>query len=144
MTILHLKRRRDHGSMSIEAVLIIPVFLVFLALIAAIGRTAAVQEDLHASIVAAVRIASLQPSSIAGEDAARTAIENHLADEGVRCISSDISINTYALDLPPGQPGEVWATITCMVPLSDLSVPGLPGQIRLTDTFSTPIDPYSQ
>ena len=143
MTASHLTRL-DQGSMSIEAVLIIPVFLVFLALIAAIGRTAAVQEDLHASIVAGVRIASLESSSFDGENAARTAIENHLADEGVTCTSSDISINTDALDLPPGQPGEVWATIACTVPLSDLSVPGLPGHIRLTDTFSTPIDPYSQ
>jgi len=129
--------------MSIEAVLIIPAFLVFLALIAAIGRTAAVQEDLHASIVAGARIASLAPSSSAGETQARTAIENHLAEEGVKCTYIDISINSHALDLPPGQPGEVTATITCTVPLSDLSVPGLPGQIRLTDTFSTPIDPYT-
>jgi len=134
---------KQRGSMSIEAVLIIPAFLIFLALIAAIGRTAAVREDLHASVVAGARIASLQTSSQAGESAARTAIESHLSDEGVDCTYIDISINSYAMDLPPGQSGEVTATITCTVPLSDLSVPGLPGQIQLSDTFSTPIDPYS-
>jgi len=129
--------------MSIEAVLIIPAFLVFLALIVAIGRTAAVREDLHSSVVAGARIASLQTSSAAGEVEARAAIENHLREEGVACVSIDISINSYALDLPPGQSGEVSATITCTVPLADLSVPGLPGQIHLSETFSTPIDPYS-
>ena len=98
-------RGREQGSMSIEAVLIIPAFLVFLALIAAIGRTAAVQEDLHASVVAGARIASLAPSSSVGETQARTAIENHLADEGVKCTYIDISINSHAVDPPPGQPG---------------------------------------
>ena len=129
--------------MSIEAVLIIPAFLVFLALIAAIGRTAAVREDLHASVVDGARIASLATTSAEGESSARTAVENHLSEERVDCIYIDISINSYAVDLPPGQPGEVSATVTCTVPLSDLAVPGLPGQIRLTETFSTPIDPYS-
>ena len=136
--------RRDRGSMSIEAVLIIPAFLLFLALIAAIGRTAALTEDLHASVVAGARIASLAPSSTVGDSSARTAIKDHLDEEGVKCTDIDISINSQALDLLPGQPGEVSATVTCTVPLSDLSVPGLPGQIRLTETFSTPIDPYSQ
>jgi len=136
--------RRDRGSMSIEAVLIIPAFLLFLALIAAIGRTAAVREDIHTSVVAGARIASLASSSTEGESSARTAIKDHLSAEGVKCTDIDISINSQALDLLPGQPGEVSATVTCIVPLSDLSVPGLPGQIRLTETFSTPIDPYSQ
>ena len=138
------RSRWDRGSMSIEAVLIIPAFLLFLALIAAIGRAASVTEDLHASVVAGARIASLASSSSAGESAARTAIEDHLSAEGVNCIYIDISINSQALDLPPGQPGEVSATVTCAVPLADLSVPGLPGQIQLTETFSTPIDPYTQ
>ena len=130
--------------MSIEAVLIIPAFLLFLALIAAIGRTAAVREDIHASVVDGARIASLAPSSTEGDSSARTAIKNHLKAEGVKCTNIDISINSQALDLPPGQPGEVSATVTCTVRLSDLSVPGLPGQIRLTETFATTIDPYSQ
>jgi len=129
---------------SIEAVLIVPAFLIFLALIAAIGRTAAVREDLHASVVAGARIASLAPSSQSGESSARTAMENQLKQDGVTCIDIDISINSYAVDLSPGQPGEVSASVTCTVPLADLAVPGLPGQIRLTETFSTPIDPYTQ
>ena len=39
--------------------------------------------------------------------------------------------------------GSVSATITCAVPLADLGVPGLPGQVSLTESFSTVIDTYA-
>jgi hypothetical protein len=41
-----------------------------------------------------------------------------------------------------GQPATVRATVTCVVPLSDLSVPGLGGHKTITSTFFSPIDQY--
>ena len=138
------KTNRTQGSISIEAVLIIPAFLLFLALILAIGRTAGVQADLHAAVVSGARTASLESTAASGEAAARQAIEDHLSREGVTCVFLDVSVDARALDLPPGQPGSVSASVTCAVPLADLAVPGLPGQIRITESFATPIDTYSQ
>ena len=126
-----------------EAVLIIPAFLLFLALIAAIGRTASTQADIHAAAVEGARIASLATGSTAGTTTAHSAAQAHLTREGVTCLALDIVVDAAALDLPPGYPGTVSVTITCVVPLSDLGVPGLPGQITLRDHFTTPIDPYS-
>jgi hypothetical protein len=42
-----------------------------------------------------------------------------------------------------GQPGQVTATVTCTVRLSDLTaVPGMPGSRTLTATFVSALDPY--
>ena len=133
---------RTVGSVSIEAVLIIPAFLLFLVLILAIGRIAMVKADLHASVVNAARVASMETCSWCADTAARTAITTTLVADKVPCLDPDIVINAAALDQPPGQPGSVSASITCVVQLSDLGVPGMPGQIRITSSFATSIDPY--
>jgi len=143
MTARRQRPGRTTGSVSIEAVLIIPAFLLFVALIAAIGRTAGVQEEVHAAAVEAARVASLASSAATGESAGRAAVLAHLAQDGVNCLSLVISINSQSLDRPPGQPGTVTASVTCVVPLADLAVPGLPGQVTIADSFSTPIDPYT-
>ena len=136
-------RRRTSGSVSIEAVMIIPAFLLFLALIAAVGRTAGAQADIHAAAVEGARITSLASTAAAGDKAAQKAIKAHLTKDKVTCQPLTISINSQALDKPVGQAGTVSATITCVITLSDLAVPGLPGTITLTDSYAVPIDPYA-
>ncbi|MCL2784433.1 MAG: hypothetical protein FWD55_03150 [Propionibacteriaceae bacterium] len=136
------RTQQTQGSISIEAVLIIPALLLFLALLLAIGRTAVVRADLHAAVVTGTRFAAMETSSSRGEAAAIQAIEDHLAREGVRCITVNLTVNTSALDLPPGQAGAVSATATCVVSLADLMAPGLPGSIRISTSFTTSIDPY--
>jgi len=131
------------GSVSIEAVMIIPAFLLFMALILAIGRTVSVQADLHASVVAAARIASMQTCALCADTAARDSVVSRLAAEKTPCLNMEISTDTAILDQPLGTPGSVAVTVTCEVPLADLSVPGMPGHIRLTDSFSSSIDPYT-
>jgi len=128
--------------MSIEAVLVIPAFLLFLALIAGIARTAAVRSDVHAAVVEGARIASLETSSTRGESAARDAIVAHLAQQGVTCRALDVTVEAAALDQPPGRPGSVTAAVRCVVPLADLAVPGLPGQVEVAESFTTAIDTY--
>ena len=131
------------GSISIEAVLIIPAFLIFLALIAAIGRTAAVQADIHAGVVEGARVASQATSSASAEAAAHAAISAHLNRESIQCTTLNITVNAAVLDQPPGHPGQVRARVSCAVPLADLMVPGLPGTITITESFTTHIDTYT-
>jgi len=134
---------RTAGSISIEAVLIIPAFLLFLALVMAVGRTAAAQADVHAAVVEGSRVASLAKTAAAGETAGRAAIEAHLHREGIRCTRLTVTVDAAALDQPPGDPGQVTATITCVVPLADLAVPGLPGTMTISESFTTQIDTYT-
>jgi Flp pilus assembly protein TadG len=127
---------------SIEAVLIVPAFLLFLLLVLAIGRTVAAQADVHAAVVQAARVVSLQDNAEAGQAAGQQAIQDSLTTNKVICQSIDITIESTALDLPPGEPGQVSAAVTCLVALADLSVPGLPGQVAITEDFTTPINTY--
>jgi Flp pilus assembly protein TadG len=137
-----LARHPTRGSVSIEAVLIVPAFLLFLLLVLAIGRTASAQADVHAAVVQAARVVSLQDNADAGQAAGRQAIHDSLLAGKVICQSIDITIESAALDLPPGEPGEVSAAVTCRVALADLSVPGLPGQVTIAEDFATPINTY--
>jgi hypothetical protein len=138
-----MRRAPSQGSISIEAILVIPVFIVFLALILAIGRTTAVRCDLHAGVVSGARIASLETSSSSAQLVGVKAIEDYLVQKNITCLSSHVVVDTSAFDLPPGQPGMITARITCIVGLSDLGVPGLPGHFEITESFGTPIDTYS-
>jgi len=131
------------GSVSIEAVLIIPAFLLFLFLIAAIGRTADVRMDIHSATVQAARTAARETSYLA-ENAAQAAFTNHLAREGLTCQNLRIEIDVNALSLAPGQPGYITVSAQCTISLSDLAVPGLPGQITITDQYRTAINPYTE
>jgi hypothetical protein len=130
--------------MSIEAVLVIPAFLLFLALIAGIGRTAMVRADIHAGVVSGARLASLESDVRTAEQVGRLAIIEHFERANLNCVRLEIRLDTLALGLPAGQAGQVTATATCVVPLADLAVPGLPGQVTITESFSTPINTYSE
>ncbi|MDR0488690.1 MAG: hypothetical protein LBG99_04700 [Propionibacteriaceae bacterium] len=130
--------------MSIEAVLVIPVFLLFLALLAGIGRTAMVGQDVHAAVVSATRVAAQYPSARSADIVAHEVIASHLNDNRTPCRSVGVTSNTAALDFGVGRGGTVSVALTCTVSLSDLAIPGLPGEVRITESFSTHIDPYKR
>jgi hypothetical protein len=43
-----------------------------------------------------------------------------------------------------GTPASVTATVTCVVNLSDVAIPGLPGTRTITATMSSPLDTYRE
>lgn len=135
-------RIATRGSVSIEAVLVIPAFLLFLALIGAFARTVDVRHDIHAATVQAARTAAQETSYLA-ESSATQAFTAHLARDQVACLELEITIDATDLNLAPGQPGAVTVTARCVITLSDLAVPGLPGQVTITDQFTTSINPYT-
>jgi hypothetical protein len=51
-------------------------------------------------------------------------------------------VNTAGFAKPVGTPAVVAATVTCVVDLSDLAMPGLPGDRALTSTFTSALDPF--
>jgi hypothetical protein len=125
-----------------EAVLIIPAFVVFLVLVVGIGRIAMVRDELHGASVGGSRVASLASDSSQAKLQAERLVNEHLKSAKSLCRQLDIDIDASALDLPPGQPGAVRVTLDCTLTLGDLSIPGLPGQIHINETFTTDVDPY--
>ena len=51
---------------------------------------------------------------------------------------------TTGFATPVGTPATVSATVTCVVELSDLALPGVPGTRTVTVTVTSPLDTYRE
>jgi Flp pilus assembly protein TadG len=136
--------RDDEGSAAIEAAIIVPLLVVFLCMALAGGRIVIAGAKIDAASEDAAREASIHRTAAAAQSAAHTAAAQSLDDQGIKCASTGVSINTGGLSVPVGQVATVTATVTCTVNLSDLLLPGVPGARTLTSTATSVVDQYRQ
>jgi Flp pilus assembly protein TadG len=137
-----LRPRAEDGSAALELVVLAPVLLAMLALIIAAGRTSIAQGAVDAAARDAARQASIALSPSAAQAAARSSALAALHRDGLAC-DPVISMDTSGFATPPGQPAPpVSVTVSCAVPLADLSLPGLPGTITMSSDFTSPLDQY--
>lgn len=137
-------RRGDGGSATVELAVVAPGLLAIVALMIMGGRIAiagGAVEHAAAEAARAASIARTQAEAVsAGDSTARTVLDN----AGLQCSSGpdvDVDAGDFATT-EAGQPGEVSATVTCVVRLSDLIIPGLPGDRPMAHTATSPIDTY--
>ncbi|MFE4254408.1 TadE/TadG family type IV pilus assembly protein [Streptomyces sp. NPDC056910] len=134
----------DRGSAAIEAAIILPSLLVFLCLAIAGGRLVMSGSKIDAAAQDAAREASIHRTAASAQEAARGAATASLADQGITCASSSVTINTAGLSVPIGQVATVSATVSCTVDLSDLLLPGAPGSRTMQSTATSVVDQYRQ
>jgi len=134
----------DRGSATVELVILAPTLLLFLLLAIYAGRVAMARQSVHAAAADAARTASIARTQTAAAGNARAAADATLAAEGLRCLDTQVDLDTAAFAAPIGTPGTVAATVTCTVDLTDLTVPGVPGSRRLTATVTSPLDTYRE
>jgi Flp pilus assembly protein TadG len=138
------RRREERGSVAIEAAMGVPAFGLFVAMIIMGGRVEMARQAVEASAHEAARAASIErtqrDAGLAGHSAAITSLKN----QDVHCTTTDIDVNTAAFNAPLGTTGQVTATVTCTVDLSDIGIPGVPGSRTITETASSPIDAYRE
>ncbi|MFE9812497.1 TadE/TadG family type IV pilus assembly protein [Streptomyces sp. NPDC005548] len=134
--------RTDEGSAAIEAVIILPVLIMFLCLAIAGGRIVTSGSKIDSAAEDAAREASIHRTADSAQSAAHAAAAESLNDQGIRCSSTSVSVDTGGLSVPVGQVGTVTVTVECTVPLSDLLLPGVPGARTLTATASSVVDLY--
>jgi Flp pilus assembly protein TadG len=134
---------RDRGNAPLELVMLAPVILFLIGFVIAAGRVSVANGAVAAAARDAARQASIAPNRAAAGQAAVSSADAALRDDGLDC---DPIVTTPGLDVAFGSQigtsAVVTAKVTCDVKLSDLTVPGLPGSISLTSTFSSPLDPY--
>lgn len=132
------QRRSQHGSASIELVLLTPVIVGLLLVVVAFGRIQNARADVEAAARAAARAASIErdaPSArVAGERAAFMEFDGGRFH--CQTLRFDIDTAVFAAD------SLVTATVSCGVALSDVSGMGIPGHHTITATFSEPLDRY--
>lgn len=136
--------RSDEGSAAIEAAVILPSLIMFLCLAIAGGRIVTSGAEIDAAAEDAAREASIHRTAGSAQSAAQAAAAQSLNDQGIKCSSTSVSINTGGLSVPVGQVGTVTVTVTCTVNLSDLLLPGVPGAKTLTSTATSVVDQYRQ
>lgn len=133
----------DQGSASIELVVLAPAFGLVIALLVMGGRLAIADQTLDAAAAQAAR----EVSMVRGTDTrnAEDAARRYLEEQGLGCADMSVEIDASQKSTDPGTPSQqVSTTVSCDVPLSDLSLPGVSGHHRMTSTSSSPIDVYRE
>lgn len=129
----------ERGSMSLEMVLVTPLFVAFLLLVAGAGRMVDAQSQVDGAARDAVRAASIARSASSAQDlAAETAAAGLRGNDW---CSGGPTVQTDVSRWGPG--GSVGVTIVCDVDLGDLSFIGLPGSKRMQGRSVAPVDTFS-
>ena len=133
-------RGRERGSTSLEMALLTPPALLVLALAIATGRLVLATSAVDQAAADAARAASIARNATAAHDNAVQAANATLAREGLQCSSLTVSVDTSGFATPVGQAAEVTATVECVVDLSDLAIPGMPGHLTERAAMTSPLD----
>jgi Flp pilus assembly protein TadG len=128
----------DRGSLTVELVVLAPVLLVVALAVTSFGRVAEARQQVAEAARAGAEAASVQsdPASALADSDADAAVGT--SDHARTCEARQVITDTS--HFVPG--GFVTVTVVCQVPLSDLSVPGMPGSATVRATSTAPIDPY--
>lgn len=132
--------RGERGSITVELAVLAPALLLLLGLLVFAGRI----ETSSASVEQAARAAARDASLARTSDAARSLSERAASRELARsdCVSISVSTDTSGFAARLGDDGAVAVTVTCIVSIADLAVPGLPGTRAITASAVSPLDRY--
>lgn len=139
-------RRHDgeRGSASLELAVLAPALLALISLIVFGGRVAVAHQAVESAAAQAARSASIartQPEAAADAESAAWAALNN---EGLKCSSRSVSVDTTGFASPVGTPASVSATVTCVVDVTGISLPGAPLQQTITKTMTSALDTYRE
>ena len=138
------RRGRERGSATLELVIVIPATLLLISALIMAGRLALAKQAIQAVAYDTARAASVaRDRATANSDAHRVA-GFALASNGLSCQSTQLDVDTSGFERAAGQRATVTTTVTCTLPLGDLSLPGVPGTVTLTADGVSPIDTYRE
>jgi hypothetical protein len=129
----------DRGSMSLEMVLVTPIFVAFLLFLAGAGRMVDAKSQVDGAARDAARAASIARGAGSAQSLAAETASAGL--RGTAWCSGGPSVQTDVSRWGPG--GSVGVTITCDVDLGDLAFIGLPGSKRLQGHAIAPVDTFT-
>lgn len=134
--------RDDRGFGAVETAIVVPILFIVLMLMVAAARVASANLDVDSAASAAARAASIERSGATAGGAAREAATSTLNENEMNCAGLDIAPDTSGFNSTPGARSSVTVTVTCTVPLADLSLPGAPGSKTITASSTSPIDRF--
>jgi Flp pilus assembly protein TadG len=143
------RRDSEAGNAALELVILAPALLFIIGLIIALGRVSTAENAVSDAARDAARQASLQLNGSEASATGQASAQAALAQDGLHCAPQVFVDTTGANGIPGfqaqvGQPAVVTATVTCDVSLAQIIVPGLPGSETITESFTSPLDPYRE
>jgi Flp pilus assembly protein TadG len=137
-------RPRDAGSASLEVVVLAPVLVLLLGVLVLAGRVALAATSVEQAADEAARSASIARTAGAARRAARDGVTRVLAEQDLRCARVETVVDVSGFGVRVGLPAQVRTTVTCVVTLRDLALPGIPGSRTVTATAVSPLDTYRE
>ncbi|MEU8314999.1 TadE/TadG family type IV pilus assembly protein [Micromonospora sp. NPDC049033] len=134
--------RGQRGSVSIEMAVVAPAVVALLAGVVIGGRVNIARQALEAAAYDAARTASLARTAGEANAQALAAANSTLDAQGLSCASVNVTVSTAGFGVPVGQPATVTATVRCTATFSDVALPGMPGTVPLSASFTSPLDTY--
>ena len=134
----------ERGSVSVELALMAPALLLLLSFAVLAGRAQIAEGAVQEAARAAAREASLARDAATAAALAGAQAERTLAAQDLRCERTTVDVDTAGFSAPPGRPGDVTVSITCVVGMADLLAPGLPGSVTVEAAFTSPVDAYRE
>lgn len=133
--------QREAGIAAIELVVTIPVIALFGWAIVVGALFTLAQLSVQSAAADAARTASLARTAPVAQSDAYTAASMTLANQDLSCTTTDVAVDTTGLQVPPGQPATVSATVTCRLDPARLGIPaGRPMTIQAS--MSSPVDTW--
>ena len=136
--------RPENGSATIEAVIGLPAFILFVGVIISGRGAATAQRAVESAAANAARSASTAHTSDHARTDAQAAARASLASQQIDCTRITVEVDVSGFATRVGEPGSVDVTVTCRVDLSDLAVPGVPGARTIRAHTSSPIDTWTE
>lgn len=144
MTMRRRLARDERGSAAVEAAVGVPAFVLFVGLIIFGGRTATTHQSVETAAADAARAASIERTATVAKNKAITAATTSLTNQGIHCLDIDVTVDTSQFNRTVGEAATVSVTVQCRLDLSDLSVPGVPGNRLIKASVSSPIDTWRE
>lgn len=135
---LSLRRRgdRERGSISVELVILAPLFGILLLAVVVVGRVQNSRADIEGAARSAARDLSISRDPTAAVGRVRTEI-SQMVDVG--------SPGCQTMSFTPEITAEsVTVTIACVADLQDASILPVPGQMTLSATATEIIDQFRE
>jgi Flp pilus assembly protein TadG len=136
------RREGDHGVVTTELVIVMPVLISFLFLVIAAGRLTDAKSDVVGAASDAARVASLQQSAGAARVQAQAAAIDTVSGENLNCKNGPQVDTEFLPDGQFARGATVHVEVTCTVDTRDLTYIGLPLSVTLFEEAWEPIDAH--
>jgi hypothetical protein len=133
----------DRGSAPVEMAITGLIAIALIGVLIVAGRVAIASSSISGVAGNAARDASLaRTPAVAIQRATSTAIAD-LQAQHLHCKGTpDVAVDTSGFSAPPGTDAVVTVDVTCVVALSDIGMPLMPGSRTLHDHAVSPLDPF--